>query len=115
MLRGKYDISFLSLFLKTIKILGKLIFRHSAFTVIIVGYVFIFLWILSNALWNQTGKHPSPIFTTRHPQSYRIFLGSGSEVSKDKGITFKVEKVGDQHNKILLKEYSSDNNNNKKL
>ncbi|AKK19676.1 hypothetical protein HUT03_00060 [Candidatus Liberibacter africanus] len=97
---------FLKIFLKIIKKLGKIAFCNSVFTSMIIGYSLVFLWVLSNALWNQQGKHPFPIFITRHLQSKRIMLGltgTATEELPDKGVTFVIVHDKD-NNKLLLKK-----------
>ncbi|MEG8098830.1 hypothetical protein [Candidatus Liberibacter brunswickensis] len=102
-------IDFFRIFLKIIRILIKIASRNFIFTSMTIGYFIVFVFILYNALWNQKGKHPSPIFITRNHQSDHILLGSiltDVEQLKDKGIIFKVEKVDEKGNKIFLKKSS---------
>ncbi|RPD37150.1 peptidoglycan-binding protein [Candidatus Liberibacter solanacearum] len=118
MFAKKYEISFLSLCSKIIWILGKIISRYPTFVLMMIGYIVIFLWILFNALWNQKGKHPSPIFTTRHSQSNRIILGSNhnsKDFFQEKSMTFKVKRMGDRYDTILLHDSSSVEKNKKLL
>ncbi|MBL0849333.1 MAG: peptidoglycan-binding protein [Candidatus Liberibacter ctenarytainae] len=98
MYKKGYDISFLGVSMRIIQILGKMISSHPTLILMTTGYAVIFMWILFNALWGQRGKHPSPIFVTRHLQSGKIVLGAiraSIDLSQEKVMSFKVERSGD--------------------
>ncbi|MBA5723871.1 peptidoglycan-binding protein [Candidatus Liberibacter sp.] len=97
------------LFSQIIGMFRKIISRYFLYISIAIGYLIVFAWIFSNALWFQKGMHPSPIFVTRNPISHRIILGMKNNpinTSQEKVVTFNVEKLADDYDAISLTRQS---------